>query len=290
MDKLKEMLSKILQPEDMTKFESLLTEEINSAVAAAVTAKEKEIKDKYDLLSEEYCKGKVEDGIKEATDRIILEYDEKMVQLSGKVDQQLDLFLEQEILPQITNETIGKIALNEALMPIVSGIKTLLESHGISIDSTGSSILKEARDEIVRLTEENDKNIKEKMLLNEQLESSAKFILVQEKTENLKPEQKKRVVQMFESKGFDETEDKISSFVNFLIESDNHGIADPNKEGKGDGASNANDAGAGAGPAPLLENEDPLKKKDDKKKEPILITDTNVINQAMVEVAGNLVD
>jgi hypothetical protein len=288
MDKLKEMLSKILQPEDMAKFESLLTESISTAVAAAVTAKEKEIKDKYDLLSEEYCKGKIEEGIATAREQIILEYDEKMVQLSNKADQQLDLFLEQEIIPQVTDQTIGKIALNEALMPIVTGMKTLLESHGISIDTTGSSILKEARDEIVRLTEENDKAIKNQMVLNEQLEASAKFILLQEKIENLKPEQKKRTLQMFESKGFDETEDKIDSFVKFLIENEGQPNDAAAAAAAGKGVGDA--GGSGTDPKTLLENEDPLKKKDPPKKEPVLITDTKVIDQAMVEVAGNLID
>jgi hypothetical protein len=272
MDKIREMLSKIMQAEDLTRFETLLTEHINTLV----TAKEAEIKTKYDLLTEEYTGKKIAEGVEAAKKVLIEEYEGKMTAIEEKVNKQLDLFLESEIIPQVTDETIGKIALNESLMPIVKGMKNLLESHNISIDESGTSILKEAKEEILGLTKQLDEKTKSVMLLNEKLEASAKLILIQESTENLKPEQKKRVTEMFSGKGFDETEEKLGSFVKLLLESDEQHVEPKNK---------LNPDSAAADPKILLEEKDPKKTVED----PDKIITPEMIDNRMLELAGSLV-
>ena len=216
---IKEKLKGIMTEEETKKFESALQTIITEQVEARLAAEIDGIKKKYDIVAEEYCKKTIAEGVEAERQKLITEYDQKMLALEDKVIKGFDTFLEQEILPQISDETIKKIAINEAFAPIVTGIKKVLEENFIAVDTEGSNLLTQAKQEIVDLKEQLSESIAEKMVLNERLEKVAKFLLISESTNGLNEEQKKRVSDMFSDKGFEETEEKVKGYVQFLIES-----------------------------------------------------------------------
>lgn len=217
---IKAKLKGVLTEEEIKSYEksveALISEQVEARVADEITS----IKAKYDTVAEEYCKKMIAEGVEEAKTKLIAEYDQKMVALEDKVVKGLDMFIENEILPQVSDETIQKIAINEAFAPIVTGIKKVLEENYISVDTEGSALLSEAKKEIVDLKSQLSSSIKEKMQLNERLEKVATFLCISESTEGLKPSQKKRVTDMFAGKPFEEVESKIKPFVQFICESE----------------------------------------------------------------------
>ena len=217
---ISEKLKGIMTDDEIAKFEqsvqTLISEQVESRLATEIDS----IKKKYDAVAEEYCKKMISEGIEAEKTNLIAEYDKKILVIEDKVMKGFDLFLEQEILPQISDETISKIAINEAFAPIVNGIKKVLEENYIAIDTEGSSLLGEAKEEIVKLNDQLSESIAEKMQLNERLEKVATHLLISESTNGLNEEQKQRVSDMFKDKPFDEVEDKIKGFVEFICESE----------------------------------------------------------------------
>lgn len=237
---IKGKLKGIMTEEEIQKFESSLSTIINEQVEARLATEIDSIKKKYDAVAEEYCKKAVSEGVETEKTKLIAEYDKKMLTLEDKCIKGLDLFLEQEILPQVSEDTIKKIAINEAFAPIVLGIKKVLEENYIAVDSEGSAILSEAKQEITDLKKQVSAQIAEKMSLNERLEKVATFLLISESSNGLNDTQKGRVKDIFKDKPFDEVESKIKGFVEFLCESEIKG-------GAGDAAPAADGTQPGTG-------------------------------------------
>lgn len=218
--KITEKLKGILSDEEIQKFESSVQTLISEQVEARLATEVDGIKKKYDTVAEEYCKKMINEGIEEGKKALVAEYDQKMLALEDKVVKGLDLFLEQEILPQVSEKSIQKIAINEAFAPIVTGMKKLFEENYIAIDTEGSALLSEAKQEITNLKNQLSESISDKMGLNERLEKVANYLLISESTNGLNTTQKKRVSDMFKDKSFEETEGKIKGFVQFICESE----------------------------------------------------------------------
>lgn len=216
---IKEKLKGIMNEEEVKKFETSLQTIINEQVEARLATEIDGIKKKYDSVAEEYCKKTIAEGVEAERTKLIAEYDQKMLVLEDKVIKGFDTFLEQEILPQISEDTIKKIAINEAFAPIVAGIKKVFEENYVAVDTEGSSLLSEAKQEIIDLKQQLSDSIAEKMTLNERLEKVATYLLISESTNGLNEEQKKRVSEMFKDKPFEEVEEKIKGFVQFICES-----------------------------------------------------------------------
>jgi hypothetical protein len=103
---------------------------------------------------------------------------------------------------------------------IIEIIKKVLEENYIAVDCEGSSLLSEAKEEIINLKQQLSDSIAEKIVLNERQEKIATYLLISESTNGLSPEQKKRVSDMFKDKPFSEAEAKIKGFVEFICESE----------------------------------------------------------------------
>lgn len=274
---IKGKLKGIMTEEEVVKFEGSIQSLINEQVEARLATEIDSIKKKYDVVAEEYCKKMINEGIESAKKTLIAEYDQKMLVLEDKVLKGLDMFLEQEILPQVSEETIQKIAINEAFAPIVMGIKKVLEENYIAVDTEGSSLLSEAKQEIVDLKKQLSESISEKMTLNERLEKVATYLLISESTNGLNEEQKKRTSEMFKDKSFDEVEGKIKGFVEFLVESEVKGTTTVEGGAPAPAADGQPSVpgvimeGAAAGPAPVIPA---VPKIED------LFSDANVIERA----------
>ncbi len=214
-DKLKQLG---LDEKDLGSLEEGIQATINEQTESKVKQETEAIKQKYDVIAEEYCNRKIKEGIEEAKSSLVNEYDKKMEMLEEKYVKKLDLFLEQNIIPQVSDETIAKIAEQQVMGPIISKIKAILEEHHISVDSSGSALLKEAKEEIVKLKNQVNTLIEQKMVLEERCVKVAKQMLLTEATEGLDIAEKKRVVEMFADKSFDETKKRVGGFVDFILE------------------------------------------------------------------------
>jgi imidazolonepropionase-like amidohydrolase len=265
---IKEMLKESgMTDEKIAGIEAATEKLISEAVETKVASVSSDLKKKYDTVSEEYCKKMIAEGMKAEKDALIKAYDEKFMILENKTVADLDRFLDEMIVKQISDETIKSIAINETYSPIVAGVKKVLEENHVAIDSEGEAILKEAREEIINLKEQASQAISAKLMAEERLEEVASHFFLTEQTANLTIDQKKRVVEMFKGKSFDEIESKVPSFVGFLIESASH---KPDEKGK----KVLSESAAGESP-----NVDPLK--------PIIDNTPNMTDSEMVINAAN---
>ena len=213
-------LKGILTEDEIKGFEAGIATVISERVAAQVEAESEKLVKKYDLAAEEYTGKVIKEAEEKLRDELTTEYEAKIQTLSEQTETNFDRFLEQEIIPQVNDSMLEKVAVNESLAPIVRKIKAVLEESGIAIDTDGSKLLEEAQSEINKLKAENSKLISEKIELNELLEDASKTMFIAEKCEGLKPENKERVSALFESRTWEETQEGVAEYVEFLLKTE----------------------------------------------------------------------
>lgn len=224
--KITQKIKKLLTQEDLKVFESaidaMVTDQVNKQVKEKVgniaTLKEEELKKKYDNIVEKYVIEEVEKRIGDEKAKLIENYDKKLKNLEEKVVAKLDSFLEHVIIEQISDEMLEKIAINETLLPVVNNIKDVFMKNHIELDSQGEKMVKELTESKEKTETELSESIAKNMELEERLEKSAIFLMISEKTAGLKNTDKKRVVEMFKDKKFNEVEKKIDDFVTLIKE------------------------------------------------------------------------
>ena len=219
-------IAEFLSTEDLKIFESAIDKKIKEAVSIM----EEEVKNKYDTLAEKYCtkkideatvtlKAKFDEDLANEKAALIESYDGKLSNLEQKLVSRLDAFHEHEVKNLISDETIEKIAINETYAPIVEKMRKVFSEHFVSIDTDGTSQLTEAQKTIKGLEKQLSEAIADKIVLEEKMDKTASFLMISEKTQGLKESAKKRVVNMFKDKKFQETQSKIDSFVDLIKES-----------------------------------------------------------------------
>ena len=209
--KLKELLTK----EDLAILESA----IKTLVDEKANLLEADLKEKYDVIAEDFVNQELQTRLVEEVAKINEEYDKKLQLAEAKVIQNLNGFLEYTISEKISDESFKKIAINETALPIVESIMKVLESNFISIDKTGSNKIANLSAKTAELETKLNEATAESIQLKEGLERSAKYILISEKTEGLLPSQKEKVKEMFLTESFESTRKKIDSYVGTIKES-----------------------------------------------------------------------
>lgn len=214
----------------MKKMKNALTEEDQKILEETIEALVEEKASKQASLLVEEEKVRLEKASKEYVDKVILEeteklqnklneeYEQKYNTLEENYVEKINDFLEHEISENISDEALEKIAINETFKPIVEGVKQLFAEHGLELDSEGSALLKEARDEIVELKADVSRLMEENLDLNKKLEKMAIRDIINLKCEGMIPEQRERVQNMFEGKSFEDVESKIDEFVEIVLE------------------------------------------------------------------------
>ncbi len=214
-DKIKELLT----PEDLQTFEEAIESMISERVGAKVSLMEEEMKTKYDTIAEEYVEKQVAEKLEAEKAELMESYDAKLNSLEKKVVAKLDSFIEHVVKEQISDEAIKSIALNEVTSPIVDGIKKVFGENYVELDSNTEATIKESESKISDLETKYSESLDKNMKLEERLEKTATYLLISEKTEGLTVSQKKRVVNMFKDKAFDEVKEKIDDFIGIVKES-----------------------------------------------------------------------
>jgi len=210
--KLTENLKDVLKPEDLVQLEEGIKTMVKEQVDLRVEEKTIEIEKK----AEEFCEKEISEKVEVEKEALIETYEKKMEDLENDMVGKLDTFLETVIVKQISEESIKKIALNETYEPIIEGIKSLFEDKYVALDSDGEKLVKEQKDVVEQLKNENSTLIKEKMELSELAQAGAVKLLIAEKTDGLTDTQKERVQSFCENKSFDDVEKQIDSFIEIV--------------------------------------------------------------------------
>lgn len=211
----------------IAKLQEILTKEdlviLESAIKTLVDEKtklfESELKEKYDIIAEDFVNQELATRLVEEVAKITEEYDGKLQLAEEKVVQKLNGFLEHVISEKISDETFQRMAINETALPIVENIKKVLEDSFISIDTNGSAKISALSVKNAELETRLNESVTEAIQLKEGLERSAKYILISEQTEGLLPSQKAKVKEMFLNESFNSVQKKIGSYVSTLKES-----------------------------------------------------------------------
>jgi transcriptional antiterminator Rof (Rho-off) len=194
-------------------------EEADLAVEA-VTAKADEFVEmkiaSETALIEEKAEEYVALKITEATAELETDFDNKLESLEETVVSSLDSFLENEIAERISDSLLDTIAEQQALLPLVNGIKSLFEDKFVALDTEGSSMVKELQAENAKLSESVEQGLQEKIELSQLAESAATKLLVAEKCESLTVSEADRVKTFFEGKDFSEVSTKIDKYVTIV--------------------------------------------------------------------------
>lgn len=212
--KITDKIKEILTPKDLKIFEDA----IESMVQEKVQLAEEELKNKYDKIAEDYVSKKVVEELDGEKAKLVEDYDAKLNALEKKVVTKLDSFLDHVITEQISDENLEKIALNEVALPVIEGIKKVFTENYVELESEGSKLIESATAEKETLEAQLSESIAKNMELEERLEKTASYLLISEKTDGLAETQKKRVVEMFKGKAFDEIKEKIDTFVEMVKE------------------------------------------------------------------------
>jgi len=211
MKKLKDVLSET----ELKSFEKATQNLVTEQVALRVEEETKKLETK----GEEFCKIKIEEGVNEATEKLILEYDKKLEDLEEVVVERLDKFLDLEISEQISDDVLKKIAINEVLQPVVTGIQDIFENQFVALDCDGQKVIEETKQELQELRNEHSKKIAENMELAELAEKAACDNLILKKTSHLTESDQERVKNFCKGQSFDDVSSKIDSFIS-VVESD----------------------------------------------------------------------
>jgi len=219
-----EKISDALSQEDLQKLNDHVKNMVEEEVAKRVAILVEERTKKLDMMAEKY----VNERLAEEKAKIEENNQKALEEMEDRLIGQLDSFLEEEINQNISDEMLEKVAINETLLPIVTGIKKLFEESHVELDSEGSLILKSMQENIEQLKTENSKLIAEKMEQAELLESVAKSRLIAEKVDGLKEDQKNRVETYFEGKDFITVQNDIDSMINLIVEEENKSVGGEN--------------------------------------------------------------
>ena len=114
----------------IAKLQEILTKEdlviLESAIKTLVDEKTKlfegELKEKYDVIAEDFINQELQTRLVEEVAKINDEYDKKLQLAEEKVTQKLNGFLEYVISEKISEDTFKKMAINETALPIVEAL------------------------------------------------------------------------------------------------------------------------------------------------------------------------
>lgn len=210
MKEIKEKLSSVLSESEIKDIEKSFNESVSMLV--------KEETSKIEVLAEEFCAKKIEEGRLEIMKEAKEVLDESIDKLEEEIVDKLDSYLETRIDSTINESKVLSVAINETLEPIVDGIRSLFENKFVALDVEGAKKVADLEERNAQLEESLTKSITENMSLNESSEAAACKLYMIEHTALLTPSQKERVQKFFAEKSFEELHEQLENFVSLVTE------------------------------------------------------------------------
>jgi hypothetical protein len=222
--KITQKVMELLTPQDLITFENAIeasiAEKVEAKLSGLVKLKEEELKKFYNEQSAVYVKETVIEKLTAEKAKLVETYDKKLALIEQQVAIKLDSYLDHVIGQQISDATLERLAVNETLMPVVEGIRAVFNDNHLKINSKAQSTINSYQKEIDRVKEDLSESINRNIQLENELEKSATYLLIAEKTNGLTRTSKQRVVEMFKDKEFDHVEKNIDNYVGLIKESE----------------------------------------------------------------------
>lgn len=223
--KIYETLESVLSPEQLDEFKAA----VNEAIAEKVEEKTQLIEQKAEQYVEMVIEEKTEDlnvkaeeyvqlKLTDIKESLIKEYDEKLEEFETNIVESLDRFLDNEISESISESLLESVAEQQALLPLVEGIKSLFEKQYVALDTEGHGMIKQLQAESEELEAKLSEAIDEKIELSRLAESAATKLLIKEKSSDLTISESAKVEAFFEGKSFDEVSSKIEDYIALISE------------------------------------------------------------------------
>jgi hypothetical protein len=222
-------------------------------------AEQEVIKEKLQTLIEVKGQELMESKLEDEKTKLVEAYEEKFEtykeDITGKFSNFVDEILEAEVkIPEKVLEFARK---GELYADLIEQFKVRLGVDEGLLDEEVKALLKEAREEIVRLRDELNESISDKLQTKQDATELAAEVYLHRKTDGLTEGQKAHVLEMLD--GISDREE-IDRKFDVIVEAYNGKNGNGNGKGNGNGNGNGNDDDED-------EDDEDMKKKKKKKKE-----------------------
>jgi hypothetical protein len=204
--------TEVLEAEAKEKYDTLLNE--------AVTKYEhtlKKVESKTIELAEAH-KSKLEAKVKTLSEQLKTKKEKEIASFKKDIVEKLDKYLEMELDKKIPDTYVEAVAQVSVLTPIVEGFKRAFEDNYIKFDENNFGLLKDAKEEIMKLREESANSIRESMELNSQLKNLKRAVKISEVCEGLSDPQRERATKLLESYDESEIVERYEAIRDLIIE------------------------------------------------------------------------
>ena len=199
---------------------------LDEAYEVKVSEFKKTATEKLEEMADKYVDLKINESVSKKIVELEEQYEQKAQKLEETVLDQLDKFIDMEISSKISDELLTDIAINEAYKPVIQGVMKLFETNLVELNVDGSKQIKEMEKKVLESDKKLNEAYEEKIKLHEKNDKLKSACLIASKVDGLTNTQKKRVVNMFEGKNFDEVNSKIDDFVSLLEEKESEKSVD----------------------------------------------------------------
>ncbi|MFW6129713.1 MAG: hypothetical protein ACOC56_00930, partial [Atribacterota bacterium] len=176
---------------------------------------QKEIKQKLDDIVDIKVKEKIDEKMVEEKESLVSLYEEKFEEykqdITSKFSNFVDSVLEEEM--QIPEKVVEFSRKGELYHDLIEQFKIRLGIDEGSLDEEARELLKEARDEIVKLQEEINDLYKEKLQLEKDAKDFAAELYKMEKCSGLTEDKKEMVINLLEDVSTKEEIDRKFDFI-----------------------------------------------------------------------------
>jgi len=248
--------TEVIEEEAREKYESLLKEATDKFETGL-----KSVEEKAYSKAKSY-KTKLKEDVETTLKDIQEKKDEEIAQFKTTMTEKLDKYLNYELDKRIPEVYVEEAAKCQIFEPVVTKFKKVMEESGININEENFGIVKNAREEIVKLREELASSVKENMEVVNENKDMKRSMEISAVCDGLTSAQREKTEKLLEGCEAGEVKTKFAAIRDFIIEG-----VDEDKEKKEDKKEEkpeeVEESGAPADVGgDLEENEDPEKEED----------------------------
>lgn len=224
---VKGKLDKLLETRVDTKVK-IQTEVIEADAKEKYDAQLKEATDKFNAtlktLENEVAKKassykeKLEEAHKSVSKKIKEEKESAIEEFKTTLVEKVDKYLKYELDRSIPETFVEAAAKVQILEPIVEGFKKTMNDNYIKFDEENLGLIKDAKEEIVKLRGELAESVKSNMGMNEELLEYKRSMKISQVCEGLTDAQRERASMLLESYDVEEIEERFSNIRDIIIE------------------------------------------------------------------------
>lgn len=142
---------------------------------------------------------------------------ETLEKFKGDLIDKADEYMKAELKKNIPAKIMEAAAKAAALEPLVEGMVSVIEKHGISVDKTGYETFKAAKQENQKLSEAFNAKVSDNVKLEARVKELEKTVKLTQLTEGMTQAQKSKAVKVLESCSVDELEAKFKVVKDIII-------------------------------------------------------------------------